>query len=607
MHAGAVSVWHRGTRERPTAPAPTDVRPSRVTSFPEECCVTPGSRRRSLLAIAGSVALSAGLLAPAAADETADPAAAPGLPAQFTLDGAGFGHGVGMSQWGAYGMAKAGFDAASIVTHYYTGTQVVPAQDDMDIRVALLYQTKRVSIRSEALDPTGGAIEVTVGSNLVVGSPLDTFTFKVRDGQVWATREAGGQTTDLGVAPTATVRWAGTRTPGGAAGGPTLANVTRNASSLDTPGHRYRFGVIDVVPVSTRKGVELNVVNSVRIHDEYLYGISEVSSSWPEAAMQAQAMASRTYALSKVDSGVRQSCSCHVDDGGGPYADQTFTGWTKASAAMGDRWVAAVDATKTSDTTGNAILYNGKAIRAFYSASSGGATQDVRDVWGGELPYVVSVPDPWMKNPDNPNASWQVVVPQARMAALFGAPGISSVDVIERDRSGAVKTVRATLPDGRTATLSGPRFAGGLGLKSRYINLIDGRMGPPVPSSDVAAVPAPAPQVPAAAPDQAPPAAPSVAQRTVSLLTPADITVRKGKRYKVVGIVRPAQAKLKVWRQKLVDGEWRTVAKERTNAKGRYRFVVRDAGKKSTGTFRVLVVKKKDVVGVSPEFAVRLR
>ncbi len=574
----------------------------RPTTFPQECRVTRGPRRRPLVAVAVSVALSVGLLSPAAADETVDPAAAPALPAQFTLDGAGFGHGVGMSQWGAYGMAKAGYDAASIVTHYYTGTQVVPAQDDMDIRVALLYQTKRVSMRSEALDPTGGAVEVTVGPTVVVGSPLDTFMFKVRDGQVWVTREAGGQTTDLGVAATATVHWAGTRTPGTAPGGPTLMNVARNASGLDTSGHRYRYGSIDVVPVSTKQGVELNVVNSVRIHDEYLYGISEVSSSWPDAALQAQVMASRTYAISKIDSGVRQSCSCHVDDGGGPYADQTFTGWGKASAAMGERWVAAVDATKTSDTTGNAILYNGKAIRAFYSASSGGATQDVRDVWGGELPYVVSVPDPWMKNPDNPDASWQVIVPQAKMAALFGVPAVTSVDVIQRDTSGAVKAVSATLPDGQTVSRTGPQFAGGLGLKSRYVNTIDGRMGPPLPSFDVAA-PAPTAEVPQAAPEQPAPAAAA----TVSLLTPADITVRKGKRYKVVGVVRPAEKKLKVWRQKLVDGEWRTVAKERTNKKGRYRFVIRDAGKKATGTFRVLVVKKKDVVGVSPEFAVRLR
>jgi len=263
-----------------------------------------------------SLATGAGLLlaAPASADDAV-------APAQFALAGAGWGHGVGMSQWGAYGMAQAGYDATSIVTHYYSGTQVVPVQDDMDIRVALLFQTKRASVRSEALDPTGGAVEVAVGPNVVVGGPLDEFTFTVRDGQVAAQRTAGGQGVDLGVAPTVSIRWAGTRNPGAAAGGPTLLNVARNRENLNTSGHRYRYGSVEIVPVSTKAGVELNVVNSVRVHDEYLYGISEVSSSWPEAAMQAQALAARTYGLSKIDSGVRQSCSCHVDDGGGPYYD----------------------------------------------------------------------------------------------------------------------------------------------------------------------------------------------------------------------------------------------------------------------------------------------
>jgi len=321
--------------------------------------------------------------------------------------------------------------------------------------------------------------------------------------------------------------------------------------------------------------------------------------------MQAQALAARTYGLSKIDSGVRQSCSCHVDDGGGPYYDQTFTGWGKPSAAMGDRWVAAVNATSTSEATGNAILFEGKAIRAFYHSSSGGATQSVQDVWGGTLPYVISVPDPWMQTPDNPNASWQVVVPQAKMASAFGVPAVTSVDVAERHISGAVKTFSATTSDGAVITRTGPQFATALGLKSRYITSIDGKVGAPLPASAepvpvVDAAP-PVPDAPAPAP------APTVEQRTVSLLSPSAMTVRQGKKYKVVGVVRPAKGKLKVWRQKLVGAEWKTLERDRTNAKGRYRFVVRDAGRKAPGTYRVLVVKKREVVGVSPEFAVALR
>lgn len=537
---------------------------------------------------------------PAVAEEPA------GIPAQFALTGSGWGHGVGMSQWGAFGMARAGYDAAGIVTHYYQGTQVVPVADDMDIRVALLYQTQRAVMRSEPLDPSGGAIEVAVGPAVVVGGALDEFTFTVRGAEVGVQRTAGGQTVDVGTGPTATVRWAGTRAPGSAAGGPTLLNVVRNRSSLDSSGHRYRYGHIEVVPVSTSKGVQLNIVNSVRVHDEYLYGIAEVPSSWPDAAMQAQVLAARSYAVSKVASGVRQVCSCHVDDGGGPYADQTFTGWGKPSGAMGDRWVAAVNATHTSETTGNAILHNGEVIRAFYHSSSGGATQSVQDVWGGTLPYVVSVPDPWMNVPENSNASWSVTVPQASMAAAFGVPAVSTVQVSERHVSGAVKSVSATTPEGAVVSLTGPKWATALKLKSRYVTAIDGNPGVPLPALGAPAPPAASPAV-AEVPAEVPAAAPSVVQRTVSLLTPAAVTVKKGRSYRVTGVVRPAKAKLKVWRQKLVDGEWRTVGKDRTNGKGRYRFTIPDAGPKATGTFRVLVVKKKEVVGVSPDFTVSFK
>ena len=85
------------------------------------------SVRRPLVAL-----VAAGLVlvtAPARADDAVPPAA-------FPVVGAGFGHAVGMSQWGAYGMAKAGFDVAGIVTHYYSGTTVTAVQDDMD---CLLY------------------------------------------------------------------------------------------------------------------------------------------------------------------------------------------------------------------------------------------------------------------------------------------------------------------------------------------------------------------------------------------------------------------------------------------------------------------------------------
>jgi hypothetical protein len=99
-----------------------------------------------------------------------------------------------------------------------------------------------------------------------------------------------------------------------------------------------------------------------------------------------------------------------------------------------------------------------------------------------------------------------------------------------------------------------------------------------------------------------------VRPRIVSLLSPTAVSTKVGHLYRVVGVVRPAKAGLTVWRQSLVNGQWTTRQTAHTNAKGRYRFVVRKAKHAgSTGTYRVLVVKKGTVVGVSPQFTVAVR
>jgi SpoIID/LytB domain protein len=541
---------------------------------------------------------------------SATPSPAP-PPASFPVVGAGYGHGVGMSQWGAYGMAQQGFDAAAIVTHYYSGTTVTPVQDDQDIRVNLLYQVSSARVRAEALDPSGGAVEVTLGNGVVVAGPADEFRFGVSGSAVAVQRFTGGQATDLGTSGSVTVRWAGTRTPGSAPGGPTLLDVVGPSSSLESSGHRYRFGYVEILPVSTSAGVRLNVVNAVRIHEEYLYGISEVSSSWPKAALQAQILAARSYALSKVNRGVRSPCGCHVDDGGGPYSDQTFTGWTKATAAKGDNWLEAVNGTLASDTTGQAILFGGQPISAFYSASSGGTTRSSQEAWGGNLPYAVSVPDPYIQTDANPYKSWTVDASQGQMARIFGLGTVAKVEITDRYPSGAVRTVTATGVDGATSARSGTQFQNALGLRSSYVLTISGAGGPALPGAAPAPETAPAGAagpVPAAAPAPAPAPTTAVRQRTVSLLTPTVMTRKVGHRYKVVGVVRPAKARLAAWRQVYYKNAWVTVQKARTSSKGRYVFVIREARfAGSTRTFRVLIIKKGIVVGVSPQFTVAVR
>ncbi len=513
-----------------------------------------------------------------------------GPPDSFTLNGAGFGHGVGMSQYGAYAMAKEGRDATSIVTTYYTGTNVAAVQDDMDIRVNVEYQKPSVKVRSEALDAAGGQIEVNVNGTVTVGGPQDVFTFNPGGAGITVSRASGGTNTDLGSAPNVSVRWAGTRNPGAAAGGPTLLNVVAGGADFSSPGHRYRYGHVELSAAAGK----VNAVNSVRLHDEYLYGISEVSNSWPEAAMQAQALAARTYGLAKINAGIRNSCACHVDDGFGPFTDQTFSAWSKESSAKGNRWVAAVNATHVDPTSGLVILYNGAPITAFYHSSSGGATTASRDAWGGDLPYAQTVADPWSLTADNPNRSWAVTVPQEQMAKAFGVGGVWKLDVTERHASGAVKTIQATLGDGSVVSKTGSAIRSALGLKSTYINSVDGSAG---------SAGAPPPVTPPAAGTEGEPVAAS--ERQVRLLSPAATEVKAGKSYSVRAKVTPMKKDLKVWRQELVNGEWKTVAKGKTDTKGRVSFSVRKAWPPGTTTTnRLVVVRKMAPIGMSQDISV---
>lgn len=513
----------------------------------------------------------------------ATPASPPdpcGAPESFTLSGAGFGHGVGMSQYGALAMANAGMDAASIVTHYYQGTAVTPVQDDAAVRVNLEYKKKHVRVRGEAFEGDG-TVQANLGGNIVTALPGESFYFTGQSGGVQAAKIVGGARQELGVFPSASLTWSG------------LANVVDKGGNFDSEGHRYRYGTIEVLPTGGSTETRLNAVNSLRLHDEYLYGIAEVSSSWPDAALQAQVLAARTFALSAMESGVRGACDCHVDDGRGPYSDQVFAGWSKQSGAQGDRWVAAVNATHTSANSGLAILYEGAPIRAFYSSSNGGASQASADEWGGDLPYVRSVSDPWSLSEENPNRAWDKTVSQVDMAGAFGVGEVWKVEVTERDPSGVAKTVQATLADGSTVVRSGGQLRSALGLKSAYINAINGSAGVPVA----------APQAPA---QPAAPAQPSVAyERQVSMLTPADRQVKALKSFLIKAKVTPKRKGLRVWFQRLENGEWVTFKKKRTKKNGRVAYRVEGAWPpNTTQEYRVLVVRKKQPIGVGETFRV---
>jgi stage II sporulation protein D len=386
--------------------------------------------------------------APAAAT-----AAGPRVPASFVLGGGGYGHGVGMSQYGAQAQALAGRGAATILATYYKGTALTSAGDNTDIRVQVLGDRTRAKITTSAVDELGGRFVAAVGTRALLGRAGDTLTVTTTSTGVRTALTHAGRTTSLSGARIV-VRWQGTRAMSGPA---TLVHVS-GASAV------YRRGRLEISKVL---GL-VNVVNVLRLHDEYLDGLDEVPASWRPAALQAQAMAARTYAIKALGRGVSRWCDCHVYD---DTRSQVFHGWSReGQPTWGARWSAAVKATAASATTGRIITYGGRPIDAVYFSSDGGRTENSEDVWAHPVPYLRSVPDPWSAGGGNPLARWSRTRTQAQVAAAFGLPDVAALNLSARTAGGGVVTAVATSSGGKVARIGGRTLAGRLGLPSWWVS-----------------------------------------------------------------------------------------------------------------------------------------
>ena len=378
-------------------------------------------------------------LAPVAQAET---------PQAFSFTGSGYGHGVGMSQMGARARALTGESATAILNYYYKDVVVAPVVDTQTVRVNIGHALKSISLVSSTPD---SQIQIYAGE--VIGPtdipPLVTFAPK----QKASLRiSADGSLTGPVSGKSFTVRWSG----------------TNSVITFAQPGSsdRYRYGQIQIKVV---KGL-IEVTNSLSMHDEYLWGISEMSSAWPTAALEAQVIASRSYALSKLGS-IKPSCDCHVYS---HISDQNFVGYSKEiEPKIGQLWKAAVIRTNIDSITSLAILAKGKPIQAYYFSSSGGATQTTLDAWGQPSSYTQSVADPVGLDPKiNPRfANWKANATQELVAKAFLLPNVVSLEIVSRNSAGAVTYIKGTSADGSTKLLRGDTFRSRAKIPSPYFQL----------------------------------------------------------------------------------------------------------------------------------------
>jgi stage II sporulation protein D len=375
---------------------------------------------RALALTAGVIcgALVAGLASAAPlARKSREATPAPGGPV-FVISGRGWGHGVGMSQWGANGFARRGTSYDRILAHYYRGTSLEKAPVTK-IRVLLAAGKRQLTVSSAApfrVRETSGKIRRLPAGDQVLGPGLKVKT--------------------KGVKRRVALEWPIVFLPG------------------DEPlrlGRRYRGTIqVDV------NGGRLRAINVVGLQ-QYLYGVvpSEVPDDWPAEVLKAQAVAARSYALATRKTG--GAFDVYPD-----VRSQVYRGIDEEVDSTNQ----AVD-----ETAGKVLMYRGRIATTYFHSTSGGRTASVVDVWPGSnhVPYLVGVDDPY--DSLSPHHTWgPIMVSAAKLQKVLKAPGRLADVRTTVNASSRVTTVIGVGSLGE-ASLRGSDVRRELGLRSTWFRV----------------------------------------------------------------------------------------------------------------------------------------
>ena len=370
------------------------------------------------------------------------------VPTSFTFTGSGYGHGVGLSQYGAKGQALEGKSATEILNYYFPDAQVTSVEDTATISVNIAHQVPNISLSISAGDYFTLQNEGLAATPLAPNSPL---AFSISGTFISSSINPENR------AKIWIIRWSNPS-----------SIVTLN---YGTTKFQINHGYLQLRSVKAAGiGYRIEATNVLSLHDEYLYGIAEVPSSWPSAALQSQVIASRTYALMRMGS-LKKACDCHVYNS---KYDQAFVGYAKeGEPRYGQLWKAAVDATAVDTGHGLAITIEQEPISVFFSSSTGGMTQRAIDVWGTDIPHLVNVADPWSIDPAiNKNyARWTKKVTQKAMAKAFGLPDIERYEIVSRTVTNSVLQITGFSSSGASKTLPVATFKTAVKLPSSWFDL----------------------------------------------------------------------------------------------------------------------------------------
>ena len=438
----------------------------------------------------------------------------------FDFEGAGWGHGVGMGQWGALGQALA--DPAKpgedIAAYYFHGSSPATMRD--------------LALPNDLLYTLDNPLWINLGSQITlleftaVGGPLDLCLADdgagpcpkpqhPQAGERWEFRRIargqcgffhGGALQGTAGSCRASISWpdaAGVRLRHGESRSKLCASRTNEICE-------YRHGELKIRDDPVEVG--FHVVLAIGLED-YLRGVAEVLDHWAAPGVnEAQAVTSRSYAAYKFflwetgprpanpdeDPGInaarKDSCWCHLYDS---WRDINYIGWAKETRSNGQPWLDGVESTRDRVLTyfgaGWEKYTKAGIVQTFFSASSGGITRTnvygFFTEWDGrtpgtEWPYLRPVADPWDVDPavGNPNASWEERVSVATLSSWLGWDDVTEAVLVDRESLSSPARVKFSgVRGGQTVsvTVAGAAFRTALGLKSSNITAIDGVAPPP--------------------------------------------------------------------------------------------------------------------------------
>ncbi len=433
---------------------------------------------------------------------------------RFTIRGAGFGHGVGMSQYGAMGYAQHGWTYDRILAHYYTGTALSELNAPRDVRVLVASPSGTASFSGA----TRGA-----GRSL---SASKTYRVRARAGGQLELLNASGRSLATVAAP---------------------LRVTA-ATPLRVPGVGSYRDALEFRP-GTFGGV--NVINAIDV-DDYVKGVVPLESpaSWPIEALKAQAVAARTYALTTSKGGTGWD---HYTD----TRSQVYGGVGAEQASTNE----AVEA-----TAGQLVTYQGEPVATYFFSTSGGRTENVENTSLGDspLPWLKSVKDQY--DSVSPRHRWGPIR-MSRAAAGAKLSGLvkgrfRGIKVVQRGRSPRIVAADIVGTGGRTR-VDGATIRARLGLYDTWARFTSIKTGTAPPPEEPAGPPTPTPEENPETGGITPPGAVAAGVRAVQGLR---------------GSVLPARAGATVTLQRREGGRWVRIGTARVGKGGRYHVGVSVAG-----------------------------